>query len=380
MGRKVIRISTVPVSLKNLLKGQLKMLSRYYEVIAISSPGQDLDDVSLREGVRVIPVPIERRISLVKDFISLFKLIAVFRKERPWMVHSLTPKAGLLSMLAAKITRVPVRMHTFTGLVFPTAGGMLKPLLILMDRITCYCATHINPEGEGVKRDLLSYKITRKPLHVIAQGNINGIDMDYYSRTDEVIRKAGMLKEENTFTFCFIGRIVGDKGINELVGSFDRLYKENNRIRLFLVGPFEDHLDPVLPEIKEMISHHAGIVFTGWKEDVRPYLAASDAFVFPSYREGFPNVVMQAGAMGLPSIVTDINGSNEIIIDGKNGVIIPSKNANALYEAMKSFAESPDELLRMSLNSREMIAGRYDRDIVWKAILEEYRKIENHVS
>ena len=372
---KLIRTSTIPASLENLLKGQLKMLSKYYNVLAVSSPGDDMETIEEREGVRTIAIPMERRISLIKDFISLIRLIVLFAKERPDMVHSITPKAGLLSMLAAWITRVPVRMHTFTGLVFPTATGKMQKLLIAMDRLTCFCATHINPEGEGVKRDLVNYNITSKPLHIIANGNVNGIDLEYFDKTPEVVEKACSYKKEGTFTFCFVGRMVRDKGINELEHSFLRLYQKDERVRLLLVGPFEKELDPVLPEVEEHILHHPGICYMGYQNDVRPFLVASDALVFPSYREGFPNVVIQAGAMGLPAIVTDINGCNEIVLPDLNGVIIPSKDEQALYESMKYFASHPVEVERMAANARPLIASRYEQRIVWNALLDEYKSI-----
>lgn len=372
---KLIRTSTIPASLENLLKGQLKMLSKYYNVLAVSSPGDDMETIEEREGVRTIAIPMERRISLIKDFISLIRLIVLFAKERPDMVHSITPKAGLLSMLAAWITRVPVRMHTFTGLVFPTATGKMQKLLIAMDRLTCFCATHINPEGEGVKRDLVNYNITSKPLHIIANGNVNGIDLEYFDKTPEVVEKACSYKKEGTFTFCFVGRMVRDKGINELVHFFLRLYQKDERVRLLLVGPFEKELDPVLPEVEEHILHHPGICYMGYQNDVRPFLVASDALVFPSYREGFPNVVIQAGAMGLPAIVTDINGCNEIVLPDLNGVIIPSKDEQALYESMKYFASHPVEVERMAANARPLIASRYEQRIVWNALLDEYKSI-----
>ena len=372
---KLIRTSTIPASLENLLKGQLKMLYKYYNVLAVSSPGDDMETIEEREGVRTIAIPMERRISLIKDFISLIRLIVLFAKERPDMVHSITPKAGLLSMLAAWITRVPVRMHTFTGLVFPTATGKMQKLLIAMDRLTCFCATHINPEGEGVKRDLVNYNITSKPLHIIANGNVNGIDLEYFDKTPEVVEKACSYKKEGTFTFCFVGRMVRDKGINELVHSFLRLYQKDERVRLLLVGPFEKELDPVLPEVEEHILHHPGICYMGYQNDVRPFLVASDALVFPSYREGFPNVVIQAGAMGLPAIVTDINGCNEIVLPDLNGVIIPSKDEQALYESMKYFASHPVEVERMAANARPLIASRYEQRIVWNALLDEYKSI-----
>ena len=373
--QKLIRISTIPVSLETLLKGQLKMLSEHYEVVVVSSPGERMKVLEEREGVRTVSIPMERRISLVKDFMSLLRLIILFAKERPDMVHSITPKAGLLSMLAAWITRVPVRMHTFTGLVFPTATGKMQKLLIVMDRLTCFCATHINPEGEGVKRDLINYNITSKPLHVIANGNVNGIDLEYFDRTPEVMEKAYSYKNEGTFTFCFVGRMVKDKGINELVHSFLRLYQDDARVRLLLVGPFEKELDPVLPEVEEQILHHPGICFMGFQSDVRPFLAASDALVFPSYREGFPNVVIQAGAMGIPAIVTDINGCNEIVLPDRNGMIIPTKNEQALYEAMKYFAFHSVEVEKMATNARPLIVSRYEQRMVWNALLAEYKSI-----
>lgn len=351
------------------------MLNEQYEVVAVSSPGKAMAVLQEREGVRTIEVPMERRISLVKDFISLFRMIKVFAKERPYMIHSITPKAGMISMLAGWITRVPIRMHTFTGLVFPTATGFKKQLLITMDRLTCACATHIIPEGEGVKRDLINYKITKKTLRVIANGNVNGVDLTYFNRTDEVMKQAAAYRQKECFTFCFVGRMVRDKGINELVSAFIRLHQQYPQARLLLVGPFEKKLDPVLPETEKAIQEYPAIRFFGRQSDVRPFLAASDALVFPSYREGFPNVVLQAGAMGLPSIVTNINGCNEIILPNENGVIIPSKDEKALYQAMENFLLNPDEVKRMAGNARSMIASRYNQKIVWEALLKEYKRI-----
>lgn len=373
--KKILRVATVPQSLNTLLKGQFRFMSDYYEMVAVSSPGENLEELSLREGVRAISVPMERHISIIRDFISLMKLIFLFLKERPDMVHSLTPKAGLLSMLAAWITRVPVRMHTFTGLIFPTATGFMQKLLIMMDRITCFCATDINPEGEGVKRDLIEYKITSKPLHIIANGNVNGIDLSYFDSTEAVVKSSQPYRNEQLFTFCFVGRIVKDKGINELIQAFKRLYGLYSDIRLILVGSFERDLDPVLPETDELIETHPAITSVGFQKDIRPFLVASDAFVFPSYREGFPNVILQAGAMGLASIVTDINGSNEIIVPNQNGLIISPRDENALYEAMKWFYEHQDEVKRMASNARSMIASRYEQHKVWSALLKEYHSL-----
>lgn len=374
--KKLIKVSTVPMSLDSFCRGQLQMLSQYYDVVAVSSPEPELKMIAEREGVRTIAVPMERHISLFKDLRSLWQMVRVFRREKPDIVHSMTPKAGLISMIAAWICRVPVRMHTYTGLVFPTATGLMKQILIFTDSILCFCATDINPESLGVKEDLQRYHITKKPLRLIANGNVRGVDMSYYDCTPEVMAKAESLRRSDTFTFCFVGRLVGDKGVNELVEAFDRLHREIPATRLLLVGPYENALDPLKAETDERIRKGDGIEAVGSQNDPRPYYATSDALAFPSYREGMPNVVLEAGALGLPSIVTDINGSREIIRQGYNGVIIPPHDANALYQAMRDFTVNRDETARLAANARKNIADRYEQQMIWQALLAEYRRLE----
>lgn len=345
-----------------------------YEVVSVSSPGPEVQH--LREmGVKCIEVSMERHISLSKDIVSLWKLIKVFRKEKPDIVHSMTPKAGMLCMLAAWICRVPVRIHTFTGLVWPTASGLKRKILMATDWLTCACATHVIPEGEGVKTDLLSHGITHKPLKVLGYGNVRGIDLEHYARTEEVMRKADKIRVKDVFTFMFVGRIVRDKGINELVAAFKRLQTRVPKTRLILVGEYEDSLDPITPEARKEIDDNPCILAVGKQKDVRPWLAASDALVFPSYREGFPNVVIEAGAMGLPSIVTDINGSREIIQDGVNGLIVPSKNGDALLKEMERLVEDAALASYLASHARRLVASRYEQGYVKQCLLDFYRQI-----
>lgn len=375
---KIIRTSTVPTSLNVFCKGFLKELKEKdgYEVVAVSSPGAALSELSEREGVRTYAVAMERHISPLKDLKSLWGLIKVFNREKPMIVHSMTPKAGLLSMMAAWITSVPVRVHTFTGLVFPTATGLKQKILIFTDRLTCACATHIVPEGEGVKDDLINYRITKKPLRVLGHGNVRGIDLDYYNPDRENVQtEVAKIRREGVFTFIFIGRLVRDKGINELVRAFSRLNAQYPKTRLLLVGPYEERLDPIEPESLAEIERNEAIEAVGRQADVRPWLAASDAFVFPSYREGFPNVVIEAGAMGLPSIVTDINGSREIIIDGKNGVVIQPKQTETLQRAMEMFVTDHDLVEKLSVQARPMVASRYEQGYVRQCLKDYYKEI-----
>lgn len=387
--KKLFRISTVPMSLNILLKGQLRYLSGFYHVTAISGEGKDMDEVLEREGVKVKEIEMSREISIFKDFVSLITLYLYFRKEKPDIIHSITPKAGLLSMIAGKLAGVPVRMHTFTGLIFPSKKGILREVLMWMDRLLAKFATHIYPEGKGVKEDLINYRITRKPLKIIGNGNVNGINTAYYNRgqishTEQYLLKERLGITQSDFVFIFVGRLVKDKGINELVHAFKALsgYKRLSgspqlQPKLLLVGPLEHDLDPLHPEILKEIETNPHIVAVGFQEDVRPYFAISHALVFPSYREGFPNVVLQAGSMGLPSIVTDINGCNEIIQDGFNGLIVPPKDANSLQTAMEELLLKPILYERLKSKAQESVLP-YEQKEVWEALLEEYQTLAAH--
>ena len=375
MKSKIIRAFTISWSM-DFVTGMLPDLQKKYEVVLLSSPGPELDDAEDQYGVRGVRVPMKRHISLFHDVVSLLRLIITFIKERPAMVHSMTPKAGLLCMIAAWMTRVPVRVHTFTGLVFPTAKGLKRELLMITDAITCACATHVIPEGEGVMMDLRNHGITKKPMKVLGYGNIKGIDLTHYSRRPEVEVLAQKLKKEGVFTFVFIGRIVRDKGINELCKAMSKL-AGFAPVRLVLVGPNEDDLDPISQEAKDLIANNAAIEYVGEKygDELLAYYAAADCFVLPSYREGFPNTVLEAGAMGLPSIVTDINGSREIIVEGENGVIIPPRDENALFQAMLEMVRNKPNREYMASKARGMIASRYEQSFVQKCLMDFYDEI-----
>lgn len=374
--RKIIRATTIPLSLDIFCKDMLKELSSQYDILAVSSPGEELDRVAAREGVAIAKVAMQRHIAPFHDFISLLKLIRLFHREKPWIVHSMTPKAGLLCMIAAKLCRVPHRIHTFTGLIWPTASGLKRKILIATDKLLCSCATIIIPEGYGVKQDLLSARITSKPLNVLANGNVRGIDLNHYRLSDEVVQQAKGLRKDNTITYIFIGRLVADKGITELVNAFVKLNQLHDNTRLLLVGPKEQTISPLPSHILQTIESHKSIEAVGMQHDIRPWLAAADVFVFPSYREGFPNVVIEAGAMALPSIVTDINGSNEIIIEGKNGLIIPSHDSDSLFNSMLRLYSDASLRQSLSRNARDLIADRFDCHLVRKALYDLYSSLK----
>ena len=386
MAIKIVRCATVGTSLDTFCRGLLTELrDKGFEVVALSSPDKDLEQLGKREMVRTIGVSMSRHIAPLKDFLSLMRLVRVFIKEKPDMVHSMTPKAGLLCMIASWVARVPVRVYTFTGLVFPTAKGLTKKVLMTTDWLTCACATHVIPEGQGVLNDLKNNGITSKPMKVLGYGNVMGVDMTRFSRRPEVMENVALLQKQGVFTFVFVGRIVGDKGINELVYAFKALLAQDfpKRLRLVLIGNYESDLDPISSDSKQSIDSIPEIEAVGsqYGDELLAWYAVSDCFVFPSYREGFPNTVLEAGAMGVPSIVTDINGSREIIIpyekdnQGATGLIIPSHDADALQKAMAWMITHDAEREKMAANARPSIESRFEQHFVRQCLYDFYDEI-----
>lgn len=382
---KIIRITTVPQSLKGLLKGQHRFMSENgFEVIGVSSSGKDLDEAGKDENIRTISIEMSRKITPLKDLSALWKFYRLCRKEKPTIVHSHTPKAGIIGMLGAKLAGVPVRLHTVAGLPLMEAAGNKRKLLDFVEQLTYKCATKVYPNSQGLYDFILQQKYTKESkLKVIGQGSSNGIDTSHFSperiseEEKQELRTSLGLTAKN-FIYVFVGRLVGDKGINELVEAFQKLEladEINSMPKLLLVGPFESDLDPLESETLQAIESNPNILSVGFQKDVRPYFAVSDVLAFPSYREGFPNVVMQAGAMGLPSIVSDINGCNEIIVEGENGTIVPVKNVEALHQAMERMMEDKLFYEQLKTNARTMIQSRYEQSVVWQALLEEYNSL-----
>ena len=380
--KKLIRITTVPLSLKVLLKGQLRfMASNGFDVKGVSSEGEELREVHENEGIAVEAITMSRKITPFQDLKSLWEMWNFLRKEKPQIVHTHTPKAGIIGMLAARLAGVPHRLHTVAGLPLMEATGTKRKILNFVEKLTYSSATRVYPNSKGLYDFILQNNFTQSnKLKIIANGSSNGIDTVFFSpdqvtETERVTLREKLNIQPDDFVFVFVGRIVSDKGINELIKAFSELQIVENKpagIKLLLVGGLENDLDPLNPETLAEINQNKDIISVGFQQDVRPFFAISDALVFPSYREGFPNVVMQAGAMGLPSIVSDINGCNEIIVEGENGLIIPSKNVEKLKEKMLTLAKDKNLYTKLKGNSRRMIENRYEQSVVWNALLEEY--------
>jgi glycosyltransferase involved in cell wall biosynthesis len=421
MKHKLIRITTVPISLEKLLEGQLNFMKPYYAVTAIASDKATLERVGILQQVPVFYVAMTRKITPFKDLQAVWQLYRYFKKEQPFIVHTHTPKAGTVGMLAAMLAGVPHRLHTVAGLPLLETSGNKRKLLNFVEKSTYACATMIYSNSLGLKNIILKEQFCHPTkLKVIGNGSSNGINTSYFnpilfSNDENQILRSHLGIDSNDFVFIFVGRLVGDKGINELGAAFNKVQRQEakgkrqeargkrqeangkrqtaidesqngegqnfypelgRRVKLLLVGPFETALDPLHKDTLQEIEENPNIISVGYQNDVRPFFAISNALVFPSYREGFPNVVLQAGAMGIPSIVTNINGCNEIIEDQVNGLIIPVKDTVALEIAMKRLMNDAEGYRKMQQNARPLIVSRYEQQVVWDAILAEYRRLE----
>ncbi len=378
---KLIRVTTLPISMEKLLENQLEFMKSHFDITAIAcseSEGTYLEEYGREVGMKTHTIEFTRAITPIQDLKTILKLYKFLKKEKPEIIHSHTPKAGMVSMIAAKLARVPIRIHTVAGLPLEEATGMKKILLKSIEKITYAAATKVLPNSNGLKQTLLEFNLCpEKKINIIGKGSSNGINTDYFDPEKISQGEVNNLKSELGLTgdetiLIYIGRLVKDKGVNELITTFDSISKSHPNCRLLLLGYYEQERDPLNEDTVRVINKNNAIIELGFIKDIRPYLLLSSFLVFPSYREGFPNVVLQAAAMQLPAIVTDINGCNEIIQNNNNGLLIPKKNSEALKEAMLHLIENKSVRETMKLSTRKFIQENFSREIIWNELLKMY--------
>jgi glycosyltransferase involved in cell wall biosynthesis len=382
---KLIRITTVPISLKILLTGQMKyMLNNGFDVIAISAEGPEIPDVEKDEGVQHVVIPMTRQITPFADLKSLWLMYRFFKTSKPDIVHTHTPKAGLIGMLAALLAGVPNKIHTVAGLPLQVATGNKKKLLIAVEKLTYWAADWVLPNSHSLEKFIVDHIYNKSSkIKVLSYGSSNGIDSTDFdpstldkSILDEVKRELNY-NPENTY-LLFVGRVVKDKGIAELVAAFLNLSKNNSKLRLIIAGPLEDDLDPLDTDTLHHIGNHPQIHSIGFTSKVKYYMDLADLFVFPSYREGFPNVLLQAGLMNCPIVCSNISGNIDIIKDHHTGLIFESKDALDLERALSYAIANEAKMIAMALRNKSQILELYDRRIVQKEILNFYINISKN--
>ena len=351
-----------------------------FDVYAASADGKEVEELVLREGVSHHVIPFTRKITPIKDLWCVWKLVRLIRKIKPDIVHTHTPKAGLIGMISAWLCGVPHRLHTVAGMPLMETKGFIRLILIRMEKLTYTCATRVYPNSyqlqEYIKRHICSCS---KKLKVIAKGSSNGIDLKHFSDDDELRNKVEWLKDQwrlnDSKVFTFVGRIVKAKGVQELIEAFKSVKTQDPTVKLLLIGSQEKELDPLAKDIKDFIEESPDILALGFQKDVRPYLLMSDVFVFPSYREGFPNVLLQASAFSIPSIASDINGCNEIITHQENGLLIPPKNIEELAKAMLLLTNNENVRRTYGAKAKDFVSQHYEQQYVWTEILHEYKAL-----
>lgn len=376
MKPKLFFVTTIPGSLV-FFDGQYACLGDVFDITAISSQKDNLDLFGKQRGIKVHYIPMEREISLFTDVLGLFKFIGYFLKERPRIVHGNTPKGSLLSMLAAWLTQVPVRIYMCHGLRYQGCKGFKRKLLMFMERVSCRCATHVLSVSKGVAQILVDDRITNKKPIVIWNGSVKGIDVDKFNPNREfdkvaIKKRYGILND--SFVITYVGRIVKDKGINELIEAFSYLSQKYSEMRLLLIGNFEEN-NPISIVTKERINHNNAIITPGPQNNIPEILSITDLFVFPSYREGFGLSLMEAGAMGVPSVATNIIGCNEVIINEVNGILIPPYSSTAIIDAIELFYKDQNLILSLKNKCRESIIERYEANTLLNKYVDFYKSL-----
>jgi glycosyltransferase involved in cell wall biosynthesis len=356
MKPKLVLVTTVPETF-DLLKDIPLFLTVNYKVILISGT-KDVNKILSPGDIGKYFIPMVRGINPFFDIYSIIRMVFLLMIIRPDIIHSFTPKAGLIAMVSSWLVGINIRIHTFTGLIFPVKRGYFRFLLIIVDRLICYLSGIIIAEGVGVKNDLIKYVRPNKNPIIIGNGNIAGVNLDYFTNMANIkIPNSIKLINDSYFIFCYIGRLNKDKGLHELYAAFITL-PEN--AALIIAGEVDSE-NPIDHNLNINLNSHPRIFVMGKMWDVRPVLLKANILVLPSYREGFPNSVLEASAMALPAIVTDVNGSNEIICDGFNGWIVPPRNIAALSKVMqKAMKLDCEDLNKIGENARANVSKKYN--------------------
>lgn len=350
--KKICIVATVPVVLNVFMRAHILSLSKYYDVTLITSGGANDVSKLLFTGVSFVCLDIERRISIGKDFRALFLLSRHLISIKYDCVFSLMPKSGLIAMLAGFVARTPVRLHIFTGQVWATQSGLYRLFLLSLDKLLALCATHLLADSHSQKRFLEANRVaTEGKIKVLGNGSISGVDTIRFSANPSVrnrIRQELGIKN-NDVVFLFLGRVARAKGIVDLAYAFSQLAEQFDTAHLLVVGPDDDGVDEELSSIlagKGDCYHRKG--FTDIPEQ---WMAASDIFCLPSYREGFGMAVVEAASVGIPAIVSRIYGLTDAVDEGKTGVFHPPGDRDEIYRCMKMLYEDPvsrDQLARQA--------------------------------
>lgn len=374
----ILHVVSVPETLLSFFDGQIEFMKKNgFEVAAVSSPGDIIEIVEKRDNIKVYQIPIERNMGSLYDIVSLFRLIRLILKLKPTIVHGHTPKGAFLGMIAAWITRVPIRVYTLHGLRYTGEIGLRRSILKFVEKITCKLAHVVLAVSESVKKEIHSSGICDpSKLKVLANGTCNGIDAitkfnpDLYPDARQKLRhKYGI--PFDAVVLCFAGRIVPDKGIIELTRVWQQLRNEFGNL-FFLIAGSPEGLEELPTDIQDCLKNDSRIIMTGFIHSIAEHYACSDILVLPSYREGFPYVPMESAAMGIPAVATTVHGCIDAIVDGKTGLLVPPKNIESLHDKLSLLIKDKEKRLELGKNARQRILESFLPEQIWKELHAQY--------
>ena len=375
---KIFRVVTIPAYMNLILRNQLGYLQQFYEIIGVTADDNfHYNFIAEREGIKTYSIDIQRKVLIWKDLKALFSLIGLLVKEQPQVIHTQTPKAGLLGMLAGAICRVPVRIHSVTGIPLRgLQGGVSGGILGLMEWITFRFSTCVVPNSEGI-RDMLGAlmgETEQQKVYFLGYGSTNGVDLQRFVPNAEVRRT---MREqwgisEDQLVLGYVGRIARDKGSREMLDAFTALKVKYPSLVLLVVGLPETEYGELGPGFIEELRNTEGVVLAGRQPEVAPYFTMMDILVHPTYREGLPNALLEASATELPIVSTDIPGCNEVVENGVSGILVTPRSTKELRDAIEVLVLDSEKRRTMGKAGRERVKQHYEQSLVWKHWKELY--------
>lgn len=376
---KVAHVTTVDLSLRYLLLNQLRYLQEQgYEVVGVSSAGQDAAYVE-GAGIRHCAVPMTRNFTPLADLVSLWRLYRLMRRERFTIVHTHNPKPGLLGQLAARMAGVPIVVNTLHGFYFhDKTPAHWRRFYIALEKIAARCSDVIlSQNSEDIETAVREGICARDKIKYLG----NGIDLTRFARgkidAGELERKRaelGIGGDERVVGF--VGRLVAEKGVPELLGAARIVLERAKNMRFLFVGPPDmKKEDALTPEIAHDYGIAESCIFTGSRDDMPEMYALMDVFVLPSHREGFPRAPMEASAMGVPAVVTDIRGCREAVVQDVNGALVSLGNVEELAEAILELVTNREKAKRLGENGVRMARERFDERRIFETVSEEYARL-----
>jgi glycosyltransferase involved in cell wall biosynthesis len=381
-GIRIARISTVPFFVVSQLKHQIESLAASgAHITVITSAGPELDMLRALPGVNCAPIEIPRSIAPWHDLLALIRLWLLFRRTQVDIVHSTTPKAGLLTAVAAFMAGVPVRLHTFTGQPWVNMRGAKRWLARTSDRLIGWLNTRCYADSPSQRQFLIEQEVlSSRRLSVIGAGSLAGVDIERFDRARFPVEQRRALRQslgvpEEAEVLLFVGRITVDKGVRELLSAFARLKAEGNRAHLLFVGPFDADSGAggsVSPhEINAIRDTH----LVGYTECPEQYMSIADILCLPSYREGFGTVVIEAAAMGVPTVGTNIYGLSDAIADGETGILVAPHDPDSLHNGLAMLLANSALRAEMGSAARQRANELFDADRVNTGLIEEYLRL-----